>query len=81
MADRKGLISDEQRRATTEQYIRENDRCARGTATLKYDFSLATWLAVADWNERLAGTGETPEQAQDSLRYECNKHDLWPKGD
>jgi hypothetical protein len=48
-------------------------------ATLKYDFDLTAWVAVADWDERLTGIGETPEQAQDSLRYECNRHGLWPE--
>lgn len=56
----------------------------RGFATLKYDFGAAgyfAWVAVADWNPDLSGHGENPQEAVDSLRTQCSKHDLWPRED
>jgi hypothetical protein len=50
-----------------------------GTATLKYDFASSGWWAIADWNDDLKGVGETPEQAVDSLKWQCDKHNLWPE--
>jgi len=40
-------------------------------ATLKYDFSTASWEAIADWDDRLCGCGSTPDEAVESLRYQC----------
>jgi hypothetical protein len=51
----------------------------RRTASLKYDFETASWIVIADWNNALVGAGTTPQEAMDDLRYDCNKHELWPK--
>lgn len=49
------------------------------TATLKYNFDYDCWVAVADWDDRISGSGEDPSKAIQCLRGECNKYDLWPK--
>lgn len=51
------------------------------TATIKYDFSTASFIAQADWDDQLSGSGTTPEEAVENLRFQCNKHELWPKGE
>jgi hypothetical protein len=48
-------------------------------ATLKYDFPSSLWIIVADWDARVWYSGTTPEEAVESMRHDCNKHDLWPK--
>lgn len=48
-------------------------------ATLKFDFYSGLWLAQADWEDLLHGYGDSPQDAIQALKDECNKHDLWPK--
>ena len=49
------------------------------TATLKYDFSMNSYVAQADWDDQLSCSGDTPEDAVELLRRQCNKHGLWQK--
>ena len=49
----------------------------RPRANLYYDFD--TECFVAELGSGIAGYGQSPQEAVDALRYQCNKHDLWPK--
>lgn len=47
-------------------------------ATVEYNFDCGCWVAVASWDQNLEGHGDTPQKAVDSLKFQCNKHALWP---
>jgi hypothetical protein len=49
----------------------------RGRAALEYDFDLAQWVATL--GNGVEGQGDTPEAAVAALRYQANKHELWPE--
>ena len=49
------------------------------TATIKYDFSISSFVAIPDDDSDRKYSGTTPEEAVEGLRFDYNKHDLWPK--
>lgn len=48
-------------------------------AIVKYDFGSNTWHAELEDDPSVMGGGDTPQEAVDNLRFQANKHDLWPK--
>lgn len=47
------------------------------TATINYDFEMWRWVAETSWGPQ--GTGDTPNEAIESVIFQCNKHQLWPQ--
>ena len=47
--------------------------------SFKYDFETSEWIVFLDDNPDVQGSGMSPECAIVSLRFQANKHDLWPK--
>lgn len=48
------------------------------TASLKYNFEMQQWIAIADWDAHITSSGGTPTEAMEGLAFQCNKHELWP---
>jgi hypothetical protein len=51
----------------------------RVRATVKWDFRDSTWVAEFDGQtDGPYGSGDTPQEAVESLQRQACKHDLWP---
>lgn len=46
---------------------------------VKYDFETSSWIALMEDEPLIHASGTTPDEAVENLRYQCNKHELWPK--
>lgn len=48
-------------------------------AMLKFEMDERSWIAFFVDKPEVEGWGVTQEEALDNLRYQANKHELWPK--
>lgn len=48
-------------------------------ATVKYDFATASWVCWLDDDITRRYSGTTPDEALSALKFDYDKHNLWPK--